>query len=397
LASGERRVILVFALHYSPAAVEVLRAELGPDVEVRGLALPGLSESYAVLARQLRCPDGRLLEPLAHHLDADLALERCEAVFIVSWSAAYAFVRALLRDGADAHRLTGWISLDSGYSGKDADGTAADAQVAPFLPLVAAAADNAGALVWAGYTDVVTGPAVANTGAFWREVRRLSGREPGGLFKLEHWPGTRARDHVAARDTHGPAFVAAALDAWRAEVGEATRPTWPTILPILEIPAGASRVLDAARAEVEAGVREVPPGSNDGPTLRGYAKRLRAAGGTWAPGWAWCCLFVWACANAARVPIPPVVAVHRLVAWAVAAGCWRERSAVPLPGWLAVYKRGGADPRHGGEGHVEIVESYTGPEHSGIGGNVNNRVTFTAHRLDDEPRGGELVGWIALG
>ncbi len=386
-------MILVLALHYSPAAVATLCATLGPGVEVRGIALPGLSAAYVELAQQLRRADGTLLAPLAQHLGAALPLDDYEAVLLVTWSAAYAYVRELLEHGADAHRLTGWISLDSGYSGKDGDGTAADAQVAPFLLLVAAAADDAGAIVWAGYTDVVTGPSVANTGAFWSEVQRLSGREPGGLFKLEHWPGARASDHIAARDTHGPGFVAAALEAWRAGL-LSTRPTIP---PILAVPAGASRVLEAARAELEADVREVPPGSNDGPALRGYAAKLKAAGGTWAPGWAWCCLFAWACADAAGIPIPPVVAVHALVAWAVAAECWRERPAVPSPGWFAVYKRGGADPRHGGEGHVEIVEAFEGPTHSGIGGNVSNAVTRSPHDLEDEPRGDELVGWIEVG
>jgi hypothetical protein len=386
-------VILILALHYSPEAVDVLRAHLGAGVEVRGAALLGLSAAYVTLAQQIRCPGGELLAPLAHRLGASLALDDYEAVFLVTWSAAYAYARELLGAGIDADKLTGWISLDSGYSGKDPDGTPADAQVTPFLALVGEAADGAGALVWAGYTDVATVPSVANTGAFWAEVRRLSGREPRGLFRIDHWPGARGSDHVAARDTHGPGFVADAIDAWRASTG--SRPTLPTLPEHND--AAAPGILEVARGELAARVREVPAGSNDGPALRGYAARLHVAGGAWSPGWAWCALFAWWCADAAGIRLPPVVAVHALVEWAIAEGRWRDRDVIPAPGWLAVYRRAGADPRHGGEGHVEIVEDFEGPAHGGIGGNVNNRVSLTAHRLDDEPRGDELAGWIDLG
>jgi hypothetical protein len=385
-------VILILALHYTPEAVNVLRARLGAGVEVRGVALLGLSAAYVTLAQQIRCPGGELLAPLAHRLGASLKLDDYEAVFLVTWSAAYAYARELLGAGVDADKLTGWISLDSGYAGKDHDGTAADAQVTPFLELVGEAADGAGALVWAGYTDVATVPSVASTGAFWREVVRLSGREPRGLFRIDHWPGARGSDHVAARDTHGPGFVADALEAWRASTG--SRPTLPTLPEHDDSPAPS--IVEVARRELAAGVCEVPAGSNDGPALRGYAARLHAAGGTWSPGWAWCAMFVWACADTAGIKLPPVVAVHVLVEWAIAEGRWRDRDVIPAPGWLAVYRRAGADPRHGGEGHVEIVESFAAPEHSGIGGNVGNAVARSGHSLAIEPRGDELAGWIDL-
>jgi hypothetical protein len=378
-------VILILALHYSPEAVAALRAHLGAGVEVRGVALLGLSAAYVTLAQQIRCPGGELLAPLAHRLGASLPLDDYEAVFLVTWSAAYAYARELLGAGVDADKLTGWISLDSGYAGKDPDGTAADAQITPFLQLVGEAADGAGALVWAGYTDVATVPSVASTGAFWAEVRRLSGREPRGLFRVDRWPGAHGSDHVAARDTHGPGFVAEALEAWRASTG--SRPTLPE-----HDNAPAPSIVEVARRELAAGVREVPAGSNDGPVLRGYAARLHAAGGTWAPGWAWCAMFVWACADAAGIKLPPVVAVHALVAWAVTVKRWRPRAsgAIPVPGWLSVYRRGQG-------GHVEIVESFDGPGFVAIGGNVSDAVTRSARSLATEPVGEELIGWIDLG
>lgn len=384
---------LVLALHYSPAALAVLRDKLGPAVEVRGEALAGLSAVYVNLALKIRDSKGHLLAPLAKRLGATHELADYDGVFLVTWSAPYSFARALLETGTDADKLTGWISLDSGYSGKDGDGTAADAQVKPFIALVTAASCG-DRLCWAGYTDVATVPSVANTGAFWSEVQRLSGIAPSGLFRLDHWPGRTGDDHVAARDTHGPSFVAGALAAWRASRGAAPTEAPPAAAPA---PSGCEGVLAAARAELEAGVREEPPGSNDGPALRRYGARLHAAGGTWAPGWAWCALFAWQCADAAGVPLPPAVAVHVLVEWARAAGQWHERDAVPQPGWLAIFARGGHDPRHGGEGHVAVVESYDEHGYVTIGGNEGDRVRRTARSLAAETPGNGLVGWIALG
>lgn len=100
-----------------------------------------------------------------------------------------------------------------------------------------------------------------------------------------------------------------------------------------------------------------------------------------------------------RSPVGRRAAVSELVTDAKGSGAWRDRGAfnvTPLPGWLAVFKRGGHDPRAGGEGHVAILESFTGPAYTTIGGNEGDRIRRTDRSLANETPGDELVGWIRV-
>lgn len=111
----------------------------------------------------------------------------------------------------------------------------------------------------------------------------------------------------------------------------------------------------------------------------------------------WCAGFVGLCDFEAHAQYTWRAAVHELVSDAALTHLWHEFGEyVPRPGDLAIFKRGGKDPRAFGEGHVEFVE--VAPDSSGllttIGGNVNDAVVRRVWRIGEESRGNELVGWI---
>jgi hypothetical protein len=112
-------------------------------------------------------------------------------------------------------------------------------------------------------------------------------------------------------------------------------------------PAGL-RALAAAAAEV--GVREEPPGSNDGPRIAEY----RAATAGSAPGVPWCAYFVSWAAGQAGAPIGEegqgYGAVEEIEAWARRTGRFLPVEALPQPGDLILF----------GGRHVGIVESVNG-------------------------------------
>lgn len=117
-------------------------------------------------------------------------------------------------------------------------------------------------------------------------------------------------------------------------------------------------------------------------------------------GVAWCAGFVGLCDHEAGAKYPWRAAVRELVDDARASGRWHEMDDyAPKPGDLAIFKRGGKDPRRGEEGHVERV--VVAPDATGslttIGGNVNDRVSKRTWRIGQEEKGHELVGWIARG
>jgi len=111
----------------------------------------------------------------------------------------------------------------------------------------------------------------------------------------------------------------------------------------------------------------------------------------------WCAGFVGLCDFEAHAEHTWRASVRELVSDAVTAKTWREfGSYIPQPGDLAIFKRGGKDPRIGEEGHVERVE--VSPDSSGllttIGGNVGDAVVRRTWRIGEERPGNELVGWI---
>lgn len=93
------------------------------------------------------------------------------------------------------------------------------------------------------------------------------------------------------------------------------------------------------------------------------------------------------------VPCGYRASVAELVADARLLGRWIEitqhPACVPTPGDFLVSRRLGEDPRWGGRGHVEIVESCT----DAIGGNESNTWERRAYLLADTSL---VVGWIAV-
>jgi hypothetical protein len=234
---------IVIALHFDTKAEFALAGRLMPlGCEVRRLVLAGMSSAYTAFAQRLQGANhGRVLPGLLTAVAASHKLADYRSIWIVSWSAPYSLVRQLLTIHADAEALTGWVSLDSGYASRDSDGTAADAQVAPFAAFTKRARRGEKALA-IGFTDTPTHGAgktggYASTADFAAELQRMVGGA-GGLFTVEHWahdPAALAAapdkaafwrgEHIAARDTHGPAFVERAIRGWLAAQDEGDTPT----------------------------------------------------------------------------------------------------------------------------------------------------------------------------
>lgn len=213
---------------------------------------------------------------------------------VASFSAGYGLARVLLRSDVDARDLDALVLLDSLHAGFDRDGTAADAQIAPFAAYARRAIARDAVLV-TGHTDVRTpqppAPAAfASTTQSHAELVRLAG-EPAGDFvvhRFDHFDAAHdMQEHAAALTGWGPILLSEALARVTGmdELGE--RPTRPTPLPAAP-PAVAGdvgeHVLAAAIADLHAGVDE-DLGKNDGTEIREMAKM---SPGGWGPGGNWC-------------------------------------------------------------------------------------------------------------
>lgn len=147
------------------------------------------------------------------------------------------------------------------------------------------------------------------------------------------------------------------------------------------------------------GLTESPPGSNAGPEISLWLAACERNGRSIGiKSGSWCA----AMASAAQASTiaqddKPAhgrrAAVHELVEDARTFGTWRDLTYTPKPGDLAVFKRNGADPRLGGEGHVGRVESVAGSGYTSIDGNHNDRVARVVRSFGDP----DLVGFIAYG
>jgi hypothetical protein len=141
-------------------------------------------------------------------------------------------------------------------------------------------------------------------------------------------------------------------------------------------------IVRIARGEFDAGVRELPLGSDDSRRIRvdrsAIAPRVRGP----EP---WCAIFVSWVTRKAGAPIgrdgAGIVGAAAIESWALRTGRWRHR---PQPGDIAVYP-----------GHAGIVESVGGSRMTTIEGNWSNRVSrlhrrqaeaFGFARLADPPR-----------
>lgn len=155
-----------------------------------------------------------------------------------------------------------------------------------------------------------------------------------------------------------------------------------------------------SRAELDAGVREEPMGSNDGPRLRLYregavrnGRPLAAGPGPWCVyGACWAAFRAWLhLAAPPDVPHEWRASAHELVDDARASGAWHPAGDgyIPQPGDLAVFARGHGDPTRGGEGHVGRVESLEAGILTTIDGNHGDAWARVTRPV------GEALGFIA--
>lgn len=144
------------------------------------------------------------------------------------------------------------------------------------------------------------------------------------------------------------------------------------------------RALELSIAELDAGVREEPSGTNDGPRIRVYrsgalrkGKPLRAGPGPWcAYAASWAAEVAWqGTVGGAEPPHRWRASVAELIADARERGAWHEAGDgyQPAPGDLACFGRAGEDPRRGGKGHVGRVERVEGAQLTTIDANHGDR------------------------
>ena len=383
MPTGGRRGTLLLLGHVADATP--FRAALaGLDVEARTFLVNGLSSAYRLFAARLRTA-GRVLPALLRHAGAERPIEGYERIVFATWSAPYAMIEELLRSDADAAAITGWIALDSGYGTPPAG-----------VVDLAARARMGLALYWAGHTDVPTS-GYPSSGQYLAAVRARAG-EPAGLFRVEHWvhsvEARRAAPDVGAfwRAEHvgalrrGPAFVRSALDALIASRGVAAALGSGETL--------GERALRFAVAELDAGVREEPSGSNDAPRIALYRsgamrgeRALNAGPGPW-------CAYAasWCAAQAGEgAPHGWRASVAELIRDARAVGAWHPAGDgyQPQRGDLACFGRAGESPVNGGKGHVGRVERVEGSTLVSVDANHGDRWARVYRPID------VALGWIA--
>lgn len=150
----------------------------------------------------------------------------------------------------------------------------------------------------------------------------------------------------------------------------------------------ALAVLACARADLEAGVREQPPGSNNGPEIRAYL-----AGVGVPPPAAWCAAAAtaWLRRGAQSLglaaPVPGSAGALALAGQFERNGLWVPAKLAPqaaAPGWLVFWRR----PPGAWQGHVGVLEEVCadGAKFCSIEGNSgpqSDRVARMERRFDD--------------
>lgn len=176
----------------------------------------GLSSAYGKLADQLCdassgriCPGlfGRFRGPRAPY----------ETTTLATFSAGYKLAERLLAVPADADAIDAYVAIDSIHADFGPEHAPSDAQIAPFVDFARRA--RAGEKVfWLGHSDVLTPQvgkaAYASTTQVAAEICRLAGGEAGHFrcraYNVETNP---VKEHVAAIQRWGPAFLAEAVKA----------------------------------------------------------------------------------------------------------------------------------------------------------------------------------------
>jgi hypothetical protein len=296
--------------------------------------------------------------------------------------------------------------LDSGHAAFDADHTAADRQLIPFVQFGKRAMAGGG-ILWIGHTDVFTpqtgSNAFASTTQWAAELVRLMGlgiapkrrgevlAVPGFYLEVfDEKPANEAKsEHIGALLEWGPKLTTSALQ-WLAQskaIGNTqSEPRRPRTL--------GERALEIAMREL--GIAEEPLGSNNSERIKQYRSgcvrhgRLLLLGAT-----PWCAEFSGWCDSIARAdmrdeglddscPVAWRAAVSELCADARKIGAlylWPEPDI--MPGDLLIMKRNEQNPTLGGDGHVGRVESVDVNSIITIDGNHENKVARVVRSRKD--------------
>lgn len=401
--------VLVLFAHADPAVrskYEAACSKLPAKVHVIPFVAPGkgMSSLYDNLGAQLRAASGpNILDALVKRVAPGIVYDH----LVLAWfSGGYAMGRQLSK--TDAARLAGMVGIDGMHTGFDADHTASDAGI-EWLTSFAARAAHAEATCWLGHTDVQTpqqGPgAYASTTQVAQEVTRIVGKGnvAWGLrvqaFNLRG-PTEQAREHGDALHVWGPEFLAGAVADVLERVGVA--PPVAPAPPLLSTNSLGRLALEVALGELDARVREEPPGSNSGPRIREYlsgcerdGKPVSIPAGDWCAAAITWCLMMAARAAGVASPILRRLAVREATADGIAAGLWRSKASgyIPQPGDLTVYTRvAGESPLTGGRGHINIVAHVDdATTYVTIDPNAGVEWARKTRRFDDL----SLLGWIA--
>lgn len=408
--------ILLHIVHATPSVLPLYQAAMakaGLDVDIvtvlpREAELGGRSSAYANLCSRWRAEGRTPIEGLRAYYPGPST--HYGAWVIASWSAGYKLLELALQHH-DSAAIDGIVMLDSGHAAFDPDHTAADRQLKPFVEFAKRAMAGYG-LLWVAHTDVgtpQTGPgAFASTTQWTAELVRLLGlgtapKKPGELLATPGFmidvhddkaPNEAKAEHIGALRDWGPSFSARAIE-WLviSRSNPITQPS-PCTKPKRSL---GEVALDIALAELNAGVKEEPLGSNDSDRIRAYL------GGCVRHGRLlllrkvpWCAAFLGWCDAMARAElrldgrdeVPPCkwrAAVSELCADARKVGAlipWPTNDI--RPGDRLILQRNGQDPTLGGEGHLGIVESFDAETVTTIDGNYENRVARPT-RLRSDP------------
>lgn len=402
------RTLAVYLIHADPVVRVAYEAALDRALTPAGvlwdLVIPpvagGFSSAYVTRAAQLRSRGGGSV--LSGLLAAHPPPRERDALVIATFSAGYAMARAILSDERDALRVDGYAAIDSVHGGLDAQKRPTGLD---WLTAYAARAARDEVSCWLGHTDVQTPQTGAGAFASTTQVAQAARLEvpTGGAWHVEAFnlEADQRREHMRALTGWGPEWVAGCALEVAERRGLVLRMDGEIVrhveAPIDQEPLGL-RALRLAVAELDAGVCEVPPGSNTGPRIREYLAGCERDGrpvGLTAGDW--CAAAASWCAYQAQrgsevVPHRWRISVRELWADAVAAGA-AVRAApgvLPEPGDLAILARSGGDPTKGGLGHVARVELVSGGEYVTIDGNSGVAWKRNRRRLDDPA----LRGWI---
>ena len=318
---------------------------------------------------------------------AQLGFDRVRSLVVVGFSAGCGAVRAaLVNDLLPPHERIGFVLID----GTHASIPAQSWQIECWRKLGEEARRGERLCVATCSNNVYTAKLAAPFMPTLHVMRQA--------FEPNLFPANPPHE-VHAGDLHLYAYDSAECDN-RAHAEQQTR-VLPEMIrkhvrPWLDrLPKEVKSPLDVARGYV--GWKEDGPnrGAIVRASLAGCMRNGRSLG--IREGVAWCAGFVGLCDFEAHAEHTWRAAVHELVSDAVIAKTWREFGAyIPQPGDLAIFMRGGKDPRAFGEGHIDRVE--VSPDASGvtttIGGNVGDAVVRRTWRIGEEQRGNELVGWI---